>query len=244
MKIYLAGGGWEKRLWMKDNFFDFYRLHTFYDIAPHEAEVISRYKGFLLDSGAFSFFGGKTVNWDDYVGEYIAFINKYNVKLFFELDIYAIVGVKKTEEIRTRLIKETGRKPIPVFHKRLGIDYYKMFCEQFKYIAISASGMYESKWTRQEPQRLKKMIQYANSKGVKVHGLGYTKLSNLAEMPFYSVDSTSWLSGNRFGGIYEFNGTGFNKHMKPVGKRVKTQSTAEQNFYEWVKYQKYADKML
>ncbi len=244
MKVFLAGGGWEKRLWMKDNYYDFYRLHTFYDIKPHESEVIHKYKNFLLDSGAFSFFGGKKVNWNEYVGEYIAFINKYNVKHFFELDLYSIIGINETEKIRSRIEIETKKKPIPVFHKRLGIKYYKMLCEKYNYIAISASGMYESKWTRQEPERLEKMVRYANSKGVKVHGLGYTKIKMLHKIPFYSVDSTSWLSGNRFGAIYRFNGNGFNKISKPVGMRVKTNLTADNNFYEWVKFQKYADENL
>jgi len=244
MKVYLAGGGWEKRLWIKDDFYDFYRLHSFYDIAPHEAKIINQYKGFLLDSGAFSFFKGKTVNWNKYVTTYIDFINQYNVKHFFELDLYSIIGTTKTEKLRTRIEKETNKQTIPVFHKRLGIEYYKMLCEKYNYIAISASGMYESKWTRQEPERLRKMVQYANYKGVKVHGLGYTKLPLLNKISFYSVDSTSWLSGNRFGIIYKFNGNKFDKYIKPTGKRVKTQKTAIHNFKEWVKFQKYAENNL
>jgi hypothetical protein len=244
VKVFLAGGGWEKRLWMKDNFYDFFRLHTFYDIAQHETDVIYKYKDFLLDSGAFSFFGGKAVNWNEYVTTYIDFINKYNVKHFFELDLYSIIGIQETEKLRERIEKETNKQTIPVFHKRLGIEYYKTLCKNYKYIAISASGMYESKWTRQEPERLKKMVIYARQKGVKVHGLGYTKIKMLSKIPFYSVDSTSWLSGNRFGAIYRFNGTGFDKTAKPVGKRVKTNLTASNNFYEWVKFQKYADANL
>lgn len=244
MKIYLAGGGWEKRLWIKNNFYNFFRLHTFYEIKKHEADCISRYKGFLLDSGAFSFFGGKEVNWNNYVTTYINFINKYDVKLFFELDLYSIIGISETEKLRTRIELETKKQSIPVFHKMLGINYYKKLCEKYNYIAISASGMYESKWTRKQPELLKQLVLYAKSKQVNVHGLGYTKITMLSEIPFYSVDSTSWLSGNRFGAIYNFNGKGFNKTMKPKGKKVKTQLTAQHNFNEWVKFQKYAEKNL
>ena len=66
----------------------------------------------------------------------------------------------------------------------------------------------------------------------------------LHKIPFYSVDSTSWLSGNRFGAVYRFNGNGFNKISKPAGMRVKTNLTADNNFYEWVKFQKYAEHNL
>lgn len=243
MKVFLAGSGLTK-VWQDKDFYDFFRLQTFYHITPKESLDIHKYKNFLLDSGAFSFFGGKAVNWNEYVTTYIDFINKYDVKHFFELDLYSIIGIPQTEKLRTRIEKETGKQSIPVFHKMLGIEYYKTLCKNYKYIAISASGMYESKWTRQEPERLKKMVIYAKQKGVKVHGLGYTKIKMLSEIPFYSVDSTSWLSGNRFGAIYRFNGTGFNKTAKPEGKRVKTNLTANNNFYEWVKFQKYADANL
>ncbi len=244
MKVFLAGGGWEKRLWMKWGKYDFYRLHTFYDIAPHEAKVIHKYKGFLLDSGAFSFFGGKEVDWNDYVTKYINFINTHKVEFFFELDLYSIIGIKETEKIRNRIEKETQKQSIPVFHKRLGIDYYKMLCDKYNYIAISASGMYESKWTRQQPEKLRKMVIYANQKNTKVHGLGYTKIDMLKKIPFYSVDSTSWLSGNRFGALYKFTGTNLSKYKKPENTRVRTQQTAEHNFKEWIKFQEYANEYL
>lgn len=245
MKIYLAGCGWNK-LWYKDDFFDFYRLNTFYHMDNKEAEKIHQYKDFLLDSGAFSFIGGAKVSMNEYIEQYINFINEYNVQHFFELDLYTIpeFGVKKTEEIRKYIETKTKKQSIPVFHKILGIDYYKKMCENYEYIAIGASGMHDSKWTRENPNQLKNMVLYANSKKVKVHGLGYTKIDKLSEIPFYSVDSTSWLSGNRFGSIYIFNGKGFNKKNKPTGMRVKSSITAKNNFYEWIKFQKYAEQNL
>jgi hypothetical protein len=245
MKVFLAGSGWNK-LWNKDNFWDFFRLNTFFHMSEGEAKKIHLYKDFLLDSGAFSFFGNAKVSMDKYIEEYINFINKYDVKHFFELDLYTLpeYGIKKTEDIRSYIEKKTGKKSIPVFHKMLGIDYYKNLCKEYRYIAIGASGQHDSRWTRTNPEQLKKMVLYANSKGVKVHGLGYTKIEMLKEISFYSVDSTSWLSGNRFGAIYVFNGSGFDKKNKPTGMRVKTDMTAKNNFYEWVKFQKYAEQKL
>lgn len=244
VKVFLAGSGPENRIWIKRNNFDFFRLQTFFHISDHEKKIIHKYSDFLLDSGAFSFFGGAKVDWNEYVTTYIDFINKYNVKHFFELDLYSIIGIPETEKLRTRIEKETGKQAIPVFHKMLGIEYYKTLCKNYKYIAISASGMYESKWTRQEPERLKKMVIYAKQKGVKVHGLGYTKIKMLSEIPFYSVDSTAWMSGGRFGVIHTFNGIGFNQQKKPPKHRVKSQKTMDHNFNEWVKFQKYANANL
>lgn len=238
MKLFLAGAGWQDT-WMELEYYDFNRLHTFFHINKKEAEVIHQYNNFLLDSGAFSMFGGVKVDIKQYVDNYIDFINKYNVRYFFELDIYKLIGIKKTEEIRDLIEQKTKKKCIPVFHIFLGIDYYKMLCDKYNYIAIGASGQHGTRWTRNQPDKLKKLVQYANKKNVRVHGLGYTSQKGLLEIPFYSVDSTSWLSGNRFGGIYNFKNKKMEKFEKPVGKRIKTRETCRHNFFEWVKYGKY-----
>ncbi len=241
MKIYLAGSGWDK-IWRGDNFYNFNRLETFWAISKHEAKVIHKYKNFMLDSGAFSMFGGEETDLNEYVNKYIKFIKEYNVKHFFELDIYQVIGKEKTDVINKRIEKETGRQTIPVFHIFLGTEHFKQLCEEYKYIAISASGMYHSKWTRQRPEKLKKLIDYAHTRKVKVHGLGYTKMSTLNQMPFDSVDSTSWIGGNRFGLAYEWNGNKMIKHQKRNGQRVKTNEVARHNFYEWVKFNNYAEQ--
>ena len=245
MKIYLAGSGWDK-LWIKklggNDFYDFNRLETFWSISKHEAEVIHRYKNFMLDSGAFSFFGGAKTDLDEYVKKYIDFINKYNVKQFFELDIYSLIGKEKTDKINKRIEKETGKKTIPVFHIFLGIEHFKKLCEEYNYIAISASGFYHSKWTRKNPEKLRKIIDYAHSKEVEVHGLGYTNMKMLDKMPFDSVDSTSWSSGQRYGNVQTWNGKKFNNSTAPQGKRAESNKIARHNFDEWIKFSKYAEK--
>lgn len=241
MKLFLAGSGWQK-IWMPDEFYNFYRLQTFYHISKTEAKVIHKYKEFLLDSGAFSMFSGVSIDIKKYVDDYIDFINEYNIKWFFELDIYAVIGNKETEDIRDYIEAKTNKPTIPVWHIFLGVDYYKMLCKKYNYIAIGASGQHDSKWTRKQPEKLKKLVQYANSKNVRVHGLGYTNHKGLSEIPFYSVDSTSWLSGNRFGAVYKFKNNEMHKYGKPDGKRIVTNLVAKNNFYEWVKYQKFLDR--
>jgi len=242
VKIYLAGVYSRPHLIETHKpLFVLESYHYAKDNLPFVDEVIKHKTDFLLDSGAFSYFGGGSTNWETYVDDYVDFIIKYNIEKFIELDLYAIIGVEATERLRTRIETKTGKQTIPVFHKRLGVDYYKMLCNDYEYIAISASGMYESRWTRQEPERLKKMVIYAKQKGVKVHGLGYTKVDMLKEIPFYSVDSTSWLSGSRFANIYHFTGTGVKQYNKPSGHKMKSYKIIDNNnFAEWIKFQKYA----
>lgn len=50
--------------------------------------LVKHFGSFLLDSGAFTFMSGSHkggINWDEYVEEYAAFINRWNVQLFLSL---------------------------------------------------------------------------------------------------------------------------------------------------------------
>src|SRR5699024_4587402 len=110
--------------------------------------VLEKVKLFMLDSGAFTFMNsGVEVNWKSYVDEYVCFINKYSIKYFVELDLYGIIGVEKTENIRKRIENKTGKKPIPVYHGTMPISYFRALCQNYPYVAISATGTIESsKW--------------------------------------------------------------------------------------------------
>jgi hypothetical protein len=88
------------------------------------------------------------------------------------------------------------------------------------------------------------LLKLARENKCKVHGLGFTNLKGLEKYRFDSVDSTSWLYGNRKGSIFLFNGKGITDVPKPPGTRLKSQEVAKNNFDEWVKFQKYADKYL
>ena len=241
MKLYIAGSGMGERVWFEDEFYDFYRLDSFYTMTDTEKSKVHLYKDFMLDSGAFSFFGKKKVDWKTYTDEYIKFIIEKDIKLFFELDLYSIIGLEETDKLRAYIEAKTGRKSIPVFHARLGINRYKQWCEEYDYVAISASGAYESKWTRSNITLLKKMVLYGRQRGVKIHGLGYTSLLTLKDIKFSSVDSTTWLAGNKYGAIFVFKGDRLIKVNKPIGKKVKTIPALKNNFYEWVKFQNYAN---
>ena len=152
---------------------------------------------FLLDSGAFSYMNGQKCTKEillEYLDRYINFINKYNIKYFFELDVDTIFGIEFVEEMRRKLERETGKKCIPVWHKSRGIDYFKKMVDKYDYIAIGGLAIKHIK--QKEYPLIKKMVDYAYERGVKVHGLGFTKTKILEKekWKFYSVDSSSWLS--------------------------------------------------
>lgn len=248
MNVYLAGVTPEI---IKQQTEPFFLLESFAYIKKHASSLNALLRNnLLLDSGAFTFIGDKkyNINWNEYVKHYCEFINKNNVELFLELDIYKIIGVEETEKLRKQIEDATQKKCIPVWHMFLGIEYFKKLCNEYEYIAIGASGKRETNWTRRQPEKLKALVKYANSKGVKVHGLGYTVFEQLKQIPFHSVDSTAWLNAGKFGQIHLFANNKIKKVEARLIQKKTIQSKADKmllhNFNEWIKFQKYAQNNL
>lgn len=209
-------------------------------------KLIPTLKGFLLDSGAFTFMqGAGRVDWDAYVEEYGEFINAWDIKLFFELDIDSIVGLNEVERLRNKLQKITGKYPIPVWHKSRGKDYFITMCERYPYVAIGGIVTQEIPRFTYE-KAFPWFIREAHRRGRRIHGLGYTSIEGLHKYHFDSVDSTAWLYGNRGGYLYKFNARkgDFDKITPPAGMRLKSKDAAMNNYIEWTKFQQYAEKHL
>ena len=218
-------------------------LESFYYIRDFELPLIKNAELFLLDSGAFTFMNNaKTkVNWKEYIDKYIAFINKYDVKYFFELDVDVVLGYENVKKIRHYIEAKTGKKCIPVWHKSRGIDEFKKLVEEYEYISIG--GIVTKEITKKEYPLMKRLVAYANRKGTKVHGLGFTA-SDVSDYGFYSVDSTSWLSLGRFGQLYKFTGKKI-VNITPKNKGINRQMYVEgelHNIKEWIKFQNYLRK--
>lgn len=220
-----------------------YILESFYYCDEVVEKMIPHFGDFMLDSGAFSFMENPKIkhDWDEYVERYADFINRNNVKKFFELDIDSIIGYDKVLKLRERLERLTGKKCIPVWHTSRGKEEFLKMCEDYDYVSVG--GIVGKEWRADE--YIPWFIREAHKRGAKIHGLGYTKLSKLKDMHFDSVDSTSWTGGNRFGYIYKFENGEMKKIDVPAGHRLANpREVALINFKEWVKFQKWAERNL
>ena len=260
MKVYIARDNNKKKI-IKEQFYgcDFFTgenalsginiLESFYYLRKNEEfmTLVKHFGSFLLDSGAFTFMSGSHkggIDWDKYVEEYAAFINRWNVKLFFELDIDSIVGLTETERLRGKLEALTGKKPIPVWHRNRGKEYFIRMCENYPYVALGGIVTKEIDRKKYETA-FPWFIKTAHEHKCKIHGLGYTAVANLRKYHFDSVDSTAWLYGNRGGYLYKFNpNTGLMEQLSKDNCRMKTREGAVNNFNEWVKFGKYAETHL
>lgn len=255
MKVYLAGERrgkneiCEKFLYNSQiQIKDLKVLETFFTLRKNTQmmNLIQYFDSFLLDSGAFTFLQGTcgSVNWDEYIEEYANFINRYNIKLFFELDIDNIVGLSEVERLRLKLEKLTHKTPIVVWHKNRGKEYFEKMCKNYPYVALGGIVIKEI------PRKLYErafpwFISVAHKNNAKIHGLGYTSISGLKKYHFDSVDSSSWLLGNRAGYIEKFDLiTGNFIQYTKENSRLKSRESAINNFIEWVKFSKWAEKKL
>lgn len=195
---------------------------------------------FILDSGAFTFMNSSKgpVDFMAYQETYIDFINKANVRYFFNLDLDTIIGVEKTKQMRDILENKTHKRCIPVWHKCMGLESWKQLTKEYDYVAI---GTIQD--VRGKPAIIRKLTSIAKENNCKVHGLGFTP-KNVEQYGFFSVDSTSWKTGYRFGNIEKFDG----RNVITVASRQKGQTLIDykrilrHNLPEWIKYQEYLDK--
>lgn len=251
VNLYLAGGNIGYK-WSGDYNKEIinnnpYILESFYYLRKNPDFLVRLrpfFKDFLLDSGAFTFMQDKKnkTDWDNYVEDYAEFINRYSVDLFFELDIDSVVGIREVERLRAKLEKLTNKKCIPVWHRSRGKDYWLQMIKDYKYVAIG--GIVSKEITQKDYHFFPWFIETARKEKCKVHALGFTNLTGLTKYPFYSVDSTSWLYGNRGGFLYYFNGQEIKKILRPAGMKLKGRQASLHNFVQWVKFSKYAEENL
>lgn len=221
-----------------------YLLNTFYEGEEACKKVLSmtNTENFLLDSGAFSFMSGAKCDeeiLEAYTDRYIAFIKQNNIKQYFEIDVDTIFGLSYVEHLRKKIEKATNTPSIPVWHKGRGVEYFERMCKQYDYVAIGGLVFHvkQSEW-----DYIKKMVDYARKRGVKVHGLGFTKTKLLDDWNWYSVDSTSWkMSAIRGNNRQFFNGKYIEQRQIRTKYKIDQRLLAMNNGIEWCKYQKYMD---
>lgn len=183
------------------------------------------------------------MDWERYIDRYAQYINDKRVKLFFELDIDPIVGYDRVKTYRKMLEKRVNAQCIPVWHKSRGKDEFVRMCKEYEYVAIG--GIVSKEISRTEYRYFPWFIDTAHRNGARIHGLGFTSLSLLPQYHFDSVDSTTWIVGNRFANVLKFDGKTITQHHAPPGLRAKDiNEVMLHNFQEWVRFQKWAKTNL
>lgn len=212
-------------------------------------EELADFDTVLIDSGAFTFmnsgtpfkgiegnspeaFAKRKAITEKYTYEYAEFLSqiKDHITGAFEMDYDLGFGSEQCWKWYD-VLASSGARVIPVYH---GDAYdkknpewiedtpevFEKWCAsgKYEYIAIGSSFFQDDKFKPQVPR----LLRIAKKYKVRVHGLGATGFHDIKNAPLYTVDSTSWLSGNRFGATFFFqNGRvkSYDKDHKSVRKR-------------------------
>lgn len=148
----------------------------------------------FADSGAFSVANvGATIDLDDYA----AWLTEHRdvIDVACTLDV---VGDHVASAVNTARLHELGHDVIPVFHVGEPWAALERYCEEHRYVGLG--GMVP--WAASQRKVLRWLIasfQIGKKHGTVFHGLGQTTVRTLAALPFFSVDSSSWVSCERFG---------------------------------------------
>jgi len=209
MKAYFAGVSDKKRFdvtqecGVKNYLFSYYELNKSRTVRSIFDNLIKLEADILIDSGAHTLQKGKqVVDYDKFLDSYIDFINQYknHISAYVELDIENMVGLKRVEDWTEKLIDKIGIKPIVVWHRERGVQYWEDMCKKYRYVGFSGFVTTPDGGAELPDKYLPLFLKIAHENNTKIHGFGYTRWSKPHLLKhFYSVDSTSWLIGEKFG---------------------------------------------
>lgn len=172
------------------------------------ADDFGRFDFVLLDSGGFTLLqeiqekGSTKVSVKDYADEYYEQLKRFG-KVFaacIEVDVYKELTLEYADKKRKEMLA-AGVPIIPVV-QGLPMEYYEKlgWFSDHHYIALGSKFIESDAYTGYNNELMKKCAQ----EGVLVHGLAATHATTIAGSKFYSVDSTTWLNGSKFGATHLF----------------------------------------
>jgi hypothetical protein len=151
------------------------------------------YPEVFADSGAYSSFTqGITID----VRAYADWVKRWRHLFAVYANLDAIGNAEQTRVNQQRL-EDLGLTPLPVFHTGDSWEYLDWYLERYQYIALGGMVPY----ARTPKKLMPWLVQcFKRAQGHAVyHGFGCTGWSLMRSFPWYTVDSSSWGAGFRFG---------------------------------------------
>lgn len=185
--------------------------------------VSSNYKHYILDSGLFTLMFGSLKGKKDesYLDRWYECLTEYVLQenytgTMVEVDCQKVLGVEKAWNYRVKIKDKVPNRIINVFHFEDGQKGLDRLIEFSDYIAISVPELRFIK----KKEYLYELANYIKNKKPKIdiHLLGFTEKNNLKKFSFCSsCDSSSWISGVRYGEIETIVGK---SHINNIKKNI------------------------
>jgi len=170
--------------------------HYYKDKRPFIKELVASGVDVFIDSGAFS---AQNAGKDIDIHDYIEFIKETEAITYAGLDV---IGSAEKTMLNQQVMEQAGLKPIPTFHMGGNVNDLYFLAQNYEYIAIG--GMVFSSKIEKWLDAVWKELLNINPK-IKCHAFGMTNIKLMAKYPWYSVDSSSFKGGKRFGRLILYN---------------------------------------
>lgn len=179
----------------------------------------------FLDSGAYTFIvrskdpatAATLPSWKVYKKLYFTYVRDTFERWtqIMELDLDHLKGVTFDDlaDWRDEMFDLCGPSLnlCPVWHPDRGLPEWTAYCRdsRFRHLALGAGHFNKG------AGKVRRMVMEAHQWNKTVHGLGMTRVNtSLQVIPYDTVDSTSWLMGQKFGTLFVFQ----NNKFRLVGK--------------------------
>lgn len=184
---------------------------------------------FLIDSGAYTYMSNpkykdRTVeDWEQHIERYLAWARKHKDVIFAiaSLDLELLVGGEKVQEWNEKYFEpfmlETNIPVCFVWHQEATKLSWEQYCQRYPYVGVSwgTDTFDDGSGGLKTGQR---MLKVAEKYGAVVHGMAMTRTSLLTKLPFYTVDSTTWMVGIQYGEVNWWRGTKMSRLKKDKWK--------------------------
>lgn len=166
----------------------------------------------FIDSGAFTYMNDPKYveytpeQWEKQIMSYLKWAESHKDMIFAiaNLDLEYLVGPEVVNAWNKKYFEpfmlRTGLPVCFIYHKEVQTMTWEQWCQRYPYVGISFTTDTSSVAEGME------YLKIAEKYNTLVQGMGMTKTSILPQLPFYTVDSTSWKSGFRYGQLAIFNG--------------------------------------
>jgi len=150
----------------------------------------------FADSGAYS---ARSQGAEIKLDEYAAWVRRWQdcFEVYANLDV---IGSAEETLVNQKRLEDMGLRPLPVFHAGESRDFLEGYLSTYNYVGLG--GMVKA--PKEVNAWLVRCFKLAEGRAV-YHGFGMTRWAIIQDFPFYSVDSSSWGSGHRFGVIRLFD---------------------------------------
>lgn len=167
----------------------------------------------FADSGAYS---AATTGATIHLNDYAAWLADW-APLFTTRAGLDVIGDHEATARNTTTLQDAGHPVLPTFHVGSPWPVLENLCARHRYVALGGMALHAVGAAKQRPLMawLVRCFRIAAHYGTRFHGFGLTSAQLVKRLPFYSIDSSSYTFGTRWGLAYLWNAPAWRMESVP-----------------------------